>query len=46
MKEEISRCTFEIDQDLYNAFKIYCIQNKICIKDILTDFIKETIKKE
>jgi len=46
MDKKISRCTFEIDQPLYSAFKIYCIQKGIKIKDVLTEYIKEIIKKE
>lgn len=45
MKVKKARCTFEIDQSLYDQFKIYCIKNDKKVKEMLTEYIVEKLKQ-
>ena len=45
MKVKKARCTFELDQSLYDQFRIWCINNNVKIKDILTRYIEEKLKQ-
>lgn len=43
MRKKIKRLTIELEEDLLNNFKIYCINNDISMKDFLTDYIKSKL---
>lgn len=40
----MKRLTFDIDEELFCKFKIYCVKHKISIKDLLTKIIQEKLK--
>ena len=43
MKKNVKRLTIELDEDVFSALKIYCINNNISMKDFLTEYIKSKI---
>jgi hypothetical protein len=46
MKKGMAKHNFEIEDKIWEEFKIYCIKNKTTAKEILSDFIKKLLKKK
>lgn len=42
-QEKITRINFEITEDLKDRLKIYCVKNKISIRDFITEIILERL---
>ena len=43
MKKRVKRLTIELDEDVFSALKIYCINNDISMKDLITELVKNKI---
>lgn len=43
MKTNIKRLTVELEEDVFYGLKSYCVNNKITIKQLLTEIIKKEI---
>ena len=43
MSGKVKRVTFDLENDLFYKLKVYCAENKISIKDFVTELIKNKI---